>query len=96
MTDEELLVDVDPDQGVGFEWQLSLFETRAEGFGLWSIAERVREAGGTLNVDTSPGRGCKVSLSLPLDRRNRHDGPIAALTVQNGSHEGRDSVQQTS
>jgi signal transduction histidine kinase len=91
MTDEELHVDV-VDQGVGFEWQLSLFETRAERFGLWSIAERVREAGGTLNVDTAPGRGCRVSLRLPLDRRNRHDRPIAAFAPQNAAHEERDSA----
>lgn len=91
MTREVLLVEV-LDHGVGFEWQLSLFETRAEGFGLWSIAERVREAGGTLNVDTAPGRGCRVSLSFPLDRRDRHDGPIAALSAPNGAHEERGSA----
>jgi signal transduction histidine kinase len=91
MAAEELHIDV-VDQGVGFEWQLSLFETRDEGFGLWSIAERVREAGGTLNVETAPGRGCKVSLSLPLDRRSRRDGPIAALDLRNGGHAERDSA----
>jgi signal transduction histidine kinase len=72
MAAQDLLIDVG-DPGVGFEWQLSLFETRAEGFGLWSIAERVREAGGTLTVDTAPGRGCKVSLTLPLERSRRHE-----------------------
>ena len=54
------------DNGVGFEWQLSLFEIRAEGFGLWSVAERIREAAGELTVDTSPGRGCRVSVAFPL------------------------------
>jgi signal transduction histidine kinase len=54
------------DNGVGFEWQLSLFEIRAEGFGLWSVAERIREAAGELTVDTSPGRGCRVSIAFPL------------------------------
>ena len=53
MTADELFIDVS-DQGVGFEWQLSLFEARDGGFGLWSIAERVREATGELNVDTAP------------------------------------------
>jgi signal transduction histidine kinase len=77
---------------VGFEWQLSLFETRAEGFGLWSIAERVREAGGMLNVETAPGRGCQVSLSLPLDRRSRRDGPIAAFALHNGEAAARNSA----
>jgi signal transduction histidine kinase len=54
------------DQGVGFEWQLSLFEPRAHGFGLWSVADRVREASGEMNVDTGPGRGCRVTVSFPL------------------------------
>ncbi len=67
MTADELFIDVS-DQGVGFEWQLSLFEARDGGFGLWSIAERVREAAGELNVDTAPGLGCSVSITLPLKR----------------------------
>ncbi len=54
------------DQGVGFEWQLSLFEPRAHGFGLWSVADRVREASGEMNVDTGPGRGCRVTVSFPI------------------------------
>jgi signal transduction histidine kinase len=65
MTAEELFIDV-MDRGVGFEWQLSLFEAHTSGFGLWSVAERVREAWGELSVDTAPGRGCSVSVSLPL------------------------------
>ena len=54
------------DRGVGFEWQLSLFEPRAHGFGLWSVADRVREATGEMTVDTGPGRGCRVTVVFPL------------------------------
>lgn len=64
-TDIELFVVVE-DEGVGFEWQLSLFEPRQAGFGLWSIADRVREASGDMDVDTGPGRGCRVTLTFPL------------------------------
>jgi signal transduction histidine kinase len=53
------------DHGVGFEWQLSLFEARSEGFGLWSVADRVRAAAGEMTVDTAPGRGCRVSVVFP-------------------------------
>ncbi|HXA34731.1 MAG TPA: MASE1 domain-containing protein [Steroidobacteraceae bacterium] len=53
------------DRGVGFEWQLSLFEPRSEGFGLWSVADRVRAAAGEITVDTAPGRGCRVSVVFP-------------------------------
>jgi signal transduction histidine kinase len=61
------------DRGVGFEWQLSLFEPRAHGFGLWSVADRVREAAGEVTVDTGPGRGCRVTAVFPL----RETGPAA-------------------
>ena len=46
-TASELRVVVE-DHGVGFEWQLSLFEARSEGFGLWSVADRVRAAAGEM------------------------------------------------
>jgi signal transduction histidine kinase len=63
-TPHELSVVVE-DQGVGFEWQLSLFESRSEGYGLWSVADRVRAAAGEMTVDTAPGRGCRVSVVFP-------------------------------
>jgi signal transduction histidine kinase len=68
MTARQLSLEV-IDDGVGFEWQLSLFDTPREGFGLWSVAERIREADGEMRVDTAPGRGCKVSVVFPLETR---------------------------
>jgi signal transduction histidine kinase len=59
------------DRGSGFEWQLSLFEPRAHGFGLWSVADRVRDAAGEMTVDTGPGRGCRVTVVFPLGRPAR-------------------------
>ncbi|HEX3396045.1 MAG TPA: MASE1 domain-containing protein [Steroidobacteraceae bacterium] len=61
---EELRAVVE-DRGSGFEWQLSLFEPRAHGFGLWSVADRVRDAAGEMTVDTGPGRGCRVTVVFP-------------------------------
>jgi signal transduction histidine kinase len=63
-TANELCVVVQ-DHGVGFEWQLSLFEPRPGGFGLWSVADRVRAVAGEMTVDTAPGRGCRVSVVFP-------------------------------
>jgi signal transduction histidine kinase len=59
------------DRGSGFEWQLSLFEPRAHGFGLWSVADRVRDAAGEMTVDTGPGRGCRVTVIFPLRKPAR-------------------------
>jgi signal transduction histidine kinase len=72
-TPAELRVVVE-DRGVGFEWQLSLFEPRSEGFGLWNVADRVRAAAGEITVDTAPGRGCRVSVVFPHDVQDPRSG----------------------
>jgi signal transduction histidine kinase len=85
-TPSELCVVVE-DRGVGFEWQLSLFEPRSEGFGLWSVADRVRAAAGEMMVDTSPGRGCRVSVRFPHSTINplkQKDQRAAARDSGNG------------
>jgi signal transduction histidine kinase len=83
-TPSELCVVVE-DRGVGFEWQLSLFEPRSEGFGLWSVADRVRAAAGEMTVDTAPGRGCRVSVTFPHSTIN----PLIQQKDQRGA--ARDS-----
>ena len=83
-TPSELCVVVE-DRGVGFEWQLSLFEPRSEGFGLWSVADRVRAAAGEMTVDTAPGRGCRVSVKFPHSTVN----PLIQQKDQRGA--ARDS-----
>jgi signal transduction histidine kinase len=62
---EELTVEV-IDNGVGFDWQYDLFADSARGFGLFSVADRVRSASGRLTVDTAPGKGCRVTVHFPL------------------------------
>ena len=86
-TPDELRVVVE-DHGVGFEWQLSLFEARSEGFGLWSVADRVRAAAGEMTVDTAPGRGCKVSVIFPHN-------PIVPLLQQKEPQDGSQEAGQS-
>lgn len=62
---EELRVEV-MDEGKGFEWQLDMFGARSGGFGLWSIGDRVFEAGGRFTVDTAPGRGSRFEMVFPM------------------------------
>ena len=38
----------------------------AGGFGLWSIRERVLLLGGSLDVETSPGQGTRITLVAPI------------------------------
>jgi signal transduction histidine kinase len=54
------------DNGRGFDTQLDMFGARSGGFGLWSIADRVQEAGGHFSVDALPGRGSRFELIFPL------------------------------
>jgi signal transduction histidine kinase len=76
------------DRGVGFEWQLSLFEPRSEGFGLWSVADRVRAAAGEITVDTAPGRGCRVSVVFPHTAVNPLIRPIDLGSKDSGFSTG--------
>jgi signal transduction histidine kinase len=62
---DELTIEV-IDNGVGFDWQYDLFTDPARGFGLFSVADRVRTADGRFTVDTAPGKGCRVTVHLPL------------------------------
>jgi signal transduction histidine kinase len=60
---QELVLSVS-DDGVGFDPAASA--PREDCFGLDGMAERARNAGGTLTVVSSPGRGTTVTTRLPL------------------------------
>jgi signal transduction histidine kinase len=49
------------DDGVGFEPGLE----GVEGFGLRGMRERVERLAGTLEVESSPGEGCRVHVEVP-------------------------------
>ncbi len=53
------------DEGRGFEWQLDMFGSRTSGFGLWSIADRLREVGGTIQINAAEGRGARFEMLIP-------------------------------
>jgi len=63
------------DRGIGFDpevaWQKS--ESGA-GFGLFSIRERVTLLGGSLEVESAPGKGTAFSLMVPLEAPAKRDG----------------------
>jgi signal transduction histidine kinase len=56
------------DQGRGFEWQMDMFGAESGGFGLWSIADRVHQAGGAFRVETAPGSGSRFEMVFPLQQ----------------------------
>jgi PAS domain S-box-containing protein len=58
------------DDGVGFDPVAAVSLTGKTGcFGLFSIRERLEDVGGHLEIDSSPGHGCKVTITAPLKRK---------------------------
>jgi signal transduction histidine kinase len=51
------------DNGRGFQ-----LESRAGGFGLQGMRERIASLNGEFHLETSPEAGCKIEVSLPLSR----------------------------
>jgi signal transduction histidine kinase len=49
------------DDGVGFA------PSTAPGFGLTGMRDRVRDAGGSVDVASTPGQGTRVSVRVPVD-----------------------------
>jgi len=55
------------DDGVGFGFEVTdLKQSRYSGFGLFSIRERVEYLGGSVRIESGPGRGTQVWLTVPV------------------------------
>jgi PAS domain S-box-containing protein len=76
------------DNGVGFAPdKLGTLSGKMEGFGLFSIRERLNYSGGRMEIESSAGEPTRVILNLPLrpDQKKRHrrmaTSPPARTTV---------------
>ena len=67
------------DQGVGFDPDSLKFSR--EGFGLFSIRERLSLVGGHLEIDSSPGHGAHLTLVAPLAGESAADLPAHPNSV---------------
>ena len=54
------------DNGVGFDCSDSILKHMSEGYGLFNVRLRIEQIGGRFAVDSAPGRGTSVILSVPL------------------------------
>lgn len=52
------------DDGIGFDTESR--DVVGEEFGLYSVAERLGALGGSIEVDSVPGRGTRITLTAPL------------------------------
>jgi signal transduction histidine kinase len=66
LTSGDVLVVMVIDDGVGFDGERAKTDPRPH-FGLLQLRERVHAEGGTLNVESSVGEGCCVTIRLPLE-----------------------------
>lgn len=53
------------DNGIGFE---ALSINRSDGFGLFSISERMNALGGLFQIDSSPGKGTRIRIEVPISK----------------------------
>ena len=57
------------DDGVGFDPEaVSQRVKRGEHLGLLGMTERVRSAGGTINLNSRPGEGSRIEVVVPFAR----------------------------
>jgi signal transduction histidine kinase len=62
-----LTVDIE-DDGRGFDWaSTSQAMTSGGGMGLIGVRERVALAGGTIQIDSAPGRGTHAHVEIPME-----------------------------
>lgn len=68
------------DDGIGFDPALPAGTPQGNGFGLLSLSERARLAGGELQVYSEPGHGATLLLRLPAPQA--HPGSTALTEVE--------------
>ena len=68
--DDQVVLDI-ADDGRGFEPARD--PRRVRGHGLPAMRARVRQLGGTLTVESTPGEGTVLSAAVPLDTRDARD-----------------------
>ena len=54
------------DDGIGFDYKPESFRHKRKSLGLFSINERVTDIGGSMKIDTKPGKGTIVELIVPI------------------------------
>jgi PAS domain S-box-containing protein len=71
---EERVFVVMEDDGIGFETSLLESQPAQIGFGLFSVRERLAAVDGTFEIRSEPGRGTRVTLSVPLKKEIPSNG----------------------
>ena len=54
------------DKGMGFD-MTTINKNHFNGFGLFALSERCKNMGGNFQIKSTPGKGTKIKVSIPLD-----------------------------
>lgn len=54
------------DNGRGFDYSIASAQSLTNGFGLFSIKERLSYAGGGMTVESSDGKGSRIAIKVPV------------------------------
>ncbi|HET8720899.1 MAG TPA: response regulator [Nitrospira sp.] len=81
--DQQLIIEV-RDEGRGFDPLAMEAKSEQGGFGLFSVKERMQAMGGRLDVKSRQGEGARITMSLPLAKRE----PAAAALPADGQTGG--------
>ena len=64
---DDVLKIVVQDDGIGFDYSSESQTVKPEGgFGLFSTQERMADMGGAFDIQSEPGKGCRVVLTVPM------------------------------
>lgn len=79
--DDNVRVDVQ-DDGSGFQVEKTLSRKPQEmGLGLVSMRERIVHLGGSVEIESRPGKGTHVSLTVPLNRAKQQTTPRSTYAI---------------
>ncbi len=70
------------DPGKGFDPELLHSDTVKEGLGLVSLRERIHYIGGSMEIESAPGQGSRVILSVPVDLKKSDESECDEPTAE--------------
>lgn len=74
-TDNGLIKVVVRDEGAGFDAARISGRETTDGFGLFGIRERLEPLGGSMEIESAPGRGTRITIHIPVTQ-------VAAIALQ--------------
>jgi PAS domain S-box-containing protein len=69
------------DDGIGFDALLQSTRTESRGYGLFSVREHLATLGGSCRIQSAPGQGTRITLTVPVTDRTPREHDAAARST---------------